>query len=76
MKKKKKELEAKYSKELQSKKEKMEKEYVSKLSAIDDSISNTVKEQAKVGKYDLVLAKGVVLVGGDDITKEVIKAVK
>ena len=51
--KKKKELEEKYSKELVSKKEKMEKEYVNKLSAIDASISKTVNEQAKAGNYNL-----------------------
>ena len=54
----------------------MEKEYVDKLQKIDDSISKTVKAQAKLGNYDLVLAKGVVLSGGDDITQAVIKAVK
>ena len=54
----------------------MEKDYVAKLQAIDDSISKTVKEQAKVGNYDLVLAKGVVLSGGEDITSAVIKVVK
>lgn len=74
--KKKKDLEAKYSKELQAKKDKMEKDYVTKLQAIDDSISKTVKDQAKVGNYNLVLAKGVVLSGGEDITAAVIKVVK
>ncbi len=74
--KKKKDLEAKYSKELQARKEKMEKEYVAKLSAIDASISKTVNAQAKAGGYNLVLAKNVVLHGGEDITQAVIKAVK
>ncbi len=74
--KKKKELEEKYSKELVSKKEKMEKEYVNKLSAIDASISKTVNEQAKAGNYNLVLSKGAVLYGGEDITQQVIKVVK
>lgn len=74
--KKKKELEAKYSKELQAKREKIEKDYITKLQAIDDSISKTVKAQAKAGNYNLVLAKGVVLSGGEDITAAVIKVVK
>lgn len=74
--KKKKELEAKYSKELQAKRDKIEKDYLTKLQAIDDSISKTVKAQAKAGNYDLVLAKGVVLSGGEDITAAVIKVVK
>lgn len=74
--KKKKELEEKYSKELLAKKEKMEKEYVSKLSAIDGNISKKINETAKAGNYDVVLAKGAVLYGGEDLTKAVIEAVK
>ena len=73
---KKKDLETKYTKELQTKREKMEKEYLTKLSAIDDNISKTVETQAKEGGYNLVLAKGVVLHGGEDITQAVIKALK
>ena len=73
---KKKSLEEKYSKELQAKREKMEKDYIEKLQKIDESISNTVKAQAKLGNYDLVLAKGVVLSGGEDITPLVINVVK
>ena len=73
---KKKELEEKYSKELISKKDKMEKDYINKLSKIDESISKTVNEQAKSGNYNIVLSKGAVLYGGEDITQTVIKAVK
>ena len=73
---KKKELEEKYSKELISKKDKMEKDYINKLSKIDESISKTVNEQAKAGNYNIVLSKGAVLYGGEDITQTVIKAVK
>lgn len=74
--KKKKTVEDKYNKELVAKKDKMEKEYASKLSAIDASISKTVQDQAKAGNYDVVLAKGVVLYGGDDLTEAVVKALK
>lgn len=74
--KKKKALEDKYTKELDAKKEKLEKDYISKLSAIDTSISKTVEAQAKANNYNLVLAKGVVLYGGEDITDVIIKAVK
>ena len=73
---KKKDLETNYTKELQTKKEKIEKEYLTKLSAIDATISKTVETQAKEGGYNLVLAKGVVLHGGEDITQAVIKALK
>lgn len=74
--KKKKALEDKYTKELNAKKDKLEKDYISKLSAIDTSISKTVEAQAKANNYNLVLAKGVVLYGGEDITDVIIKAVK
>ena len=74
--KKKKQLEDKYSKEIQTKRDKLEKDYASKLTAIDNSISKTIETQAKAKNYDVVLAKGVVLYGGDDLTSEIIKAVK
>ncbi len=74
--KKKQSLEEKYNKELISKREKLEKDYASKLAAIDKSISDKIVVEAKNGGYDIVLAKGVVLYGGTDITNNVIKAVK
>lgn len=73
---KKKALEDKYNKELNKKKADMDKNYATKLSAIDTNISNKINEQAKAGNYNIVLAKGVVLYGGEDITDIVIKAVK
>lgn len=74
--KKKKALEEKYSKELMTKREKLEKEYTTKLTAIDKNISSTITTQAKAKNYNIVLAKGVVLYGGDDITADIIKVVK
>lgn len=50
--------------------------YAKKLADIDKSISATIQAQAKKSGYDLVLAKGVVLYGGNDITAEVQKLVK
>ena len=73
---KKKELEQKYSKELTSKKANIEKDYAKKLKEIDKNISNTIKAQAKTGNYNLVLTKGVVLSGGEDITSAVAAAIK
>ena len=73
---KKKAAEEKYTKELQAKKQKMDTEYAEKLKAIDASISKKIAEQAKLKGYDIVLSKGIVLFGGDDITNEIIKAVK
>ena len=73
---KKKAAEEKYSKELQTKTEKIELEYASKLKAIDASISKQIETQAKAQGYDVVLSKGVVLYGGKDITSEIVKVVK
>ena len=74
--KKKQALEEKYNKELSSKKTAMDKIYSDKLTAIDATISKQIENQAKLGGYDIVLAKGVVLYGGSDITEAVKKAVK
>ncbi len=73
---KKKAAEEKYTKELQAKKEKMDKEYAEKLKAIDVSISQQIAEQAKLNGYDVVLSKGIVLYGGEDITAKIMKIVK
>lgn len=73
---KKKALEDKYNKELKTKTGAIEKEYAKKLQAIDTNISNAISQEAKAANYNLVLAKGVVLYGGDDITSSVIKTIK
>ena len=75
-KKKKKELEDKYNKEFKVKQETIAKNYENKLLAIDKSISAIITSNAKANGYDLVLAKGVVLSGGVDITDEIAKQVK
>lgn len=74
--KKKQALEEKYNKELSAKKTAMDKSYADKLTVIDSTISKQIETQAKAGGYDVVLAKGVVLYGGSDITEAVKKAVK
>ena len=74
--KKKQALEDKYNKELNTKRAAMDKNYATKLEAIDKAISAQIAAQAKTGGYDIVLAKGVVLYGGSDITEAVKKAVK
>ena len=73
---KKKAAEEKYTKELQQKREKIESDYALKLKQIDTSISQQIEAQARAKGYDLVLSKGIVLFGGDDITADVIKVVK
>ena len=74
--KKKQALEDKYNKALAKKKEAMDKNYTTKLTAIDKAISEKIAVQAQEGGFDVVLAKGVVLYGGSDITEAVKKAVK
>lgn len=71
-------LEKKLKSELAAKKATVEKNYATKLEAIDKNISNIIAQKAKAKGFDLVLAKGVVLYSGTgvDITNEVIQAVK
>lgn len=73
---KKKALEAKYNKELNAKRNAIQKDYTNKLTNIDKSISATIAQKAKAANYSMVLAKGVVLYGGEDITAEIQKVVK
>ncbi len=69
-------LEEKYTKEFQSKRASIAKNYETKLLSIEKEISSVIDTQAKSGGYDLVLAKGVVLSGGTDITSEIAKQIK
>lgn len=73
---KKKALEDKYNKELNTKRNNIQKDYTNKLANIDKSISALIAQKAKAAGYELVLAKGVVLYGGTDITAEIAKNVK
>ncbi len=73
---KKQELVKKYDKELAAKREANAKQYRQKLAAIDKSITSSIVAQAKAMGYDMVIAKGVVLYGGDDITDEISKSIK
>ncbi len=74
--KKKKALEDKYNKEFKLKQENITKNYETKLLAIDKSITALINSNAKTNGYNLVLAKGIVLSGGTDITEEISKQVK
>ena len=73
---KKKALAEKYDKEIRAKQEANAKAYQTKLEAIDKSINATITQQAKAMGYDMVLLKGIVLFGGDDITETILKVVK
>lgn len=74
--KKKKALMDKYDKQLKTKQDTNIKTYKTKLETIDKNINATIIQQAKNLGYDMVLTKGVVLYGGDDITEAVLKVVK
>ena len=68
---KKKALEEKYTKRAA-----ISKDYETKWLAVEKNISSIIDEKAKADGYNLVLAKGVVLSGGTDITEDVAKKVK
>lgn len=72
---KKKALEEKYAKELNSKREAYAQQYNTKMMDIQNNILNAVREQALADNYDLVIAKDVVLYGGNDITPALQKKV-
>lgn len=73
---KKQELVKKYEKELAAKREANMKAYKTKLEAIDKSVTATINNYAKTNGYDLVIVKGAVLYGGEDITEAVSKIIK
>ena len=69
-------LAKKYDGELKKKQEAIAKNYKEKLQAVDKSISETIANVAKTNGYDVVISKGVVVYGGQDITEAVMKVVK
>ena len=63
----------KYNAEFAKKKEVLAKDYASRLQAVDKSITDTL---ARLKGYNMVISKGVVVYGGDNITADVQKVVK
>lgn len=66
----------KYNADFAKKKEALAKDYTARLQAVDKSITDTIATQAKLKGYNMVISKGVVVFGGDDITADVQKVVK
>ena len=66
----------KYNAEFAKKKEAIAKDYAARLQAVDKSITDTISTQARLKGYNMVISKGVVVYGGDDITADVQKVVK
>ncbi len=64
-------LEEKYTKEFNTKKEALEKDYNNRLKNIEKSITDEIAKKAQKDSYDYVFAKSVVLYGGKDITNEI-----
>ena len=66
----------KYNADFAKKKETIAKDYAAKLKAVDKSITETISTTARAKGYNMVISKGVVVFGGDDITADVQKVVK
>ncbi len=64
-------LEEKYTNEFNSKKAALEKDYSTRLSAIEKNIKDEIAKKAQQDKYDYVFAKSVLLYGGKDITNDI-----
>lgn len=62
------ELQDKYNSEFNRKKEIIDNQYKTKLSAIEKSLHNDIANSAKKNNYDFVIAKNMVFYGGEDIT--------
>lgn len=69
-------LENKYNIQLRTMKKAMDDNYNKKLTEIDLGITKAVEKAAQEQGYNVVLAKGTVLYGGDDITQEIQKVIK
>lgn len=67
------ELQANYSKQIETKRNAIEEEYSKKIVQITTNIKNLISTQAKKTDYNLVLPTGMVISGGEDITDIVIK---
>ncbi len=67
------ELQANYSKEIETKRNAIDEDYSKKIVQITSNIKNLISNQAKKTDYNLVLPTGMVISGGEDITDNVIK---
>jgi len=69
-------LEDKYMKEFSTKRDALERDYNTRLEAIEKNIKSEIAKKAQKDSYDYVFAKSVVLYGGKDITQELINTIK
>lgn len=69
-------MEAVYRKQIENKKNSMDEEYNNKLVKVTSKIRSLISSEAKKTNYNLVLPTGMVITGGDDITKDIVKKLK
>ena len=69
------ELQKKYEAELAQKQQAIQSASAQKLQDFDNKLTSLIAEQAKSKGYDIVVAKGLVLYGGTDITQDIAKAI-
>ena len=62
-------LQDKYNAEFNRRKELIDEQYKTRLSAVENSLRHDILESAKKHNYDFVIAKNVVFCGGEDITE-------
>lgn len=69
-------LEENYNKQLNEKKNALDKDYSKKLADADKNITELINKKAHAMGYNLILTKSTVLGGAVDITPEIIKELK
>ena len=66
----------KYNAEFALKKRDIALQYQQELKTVSDNITQTVADEAKKKGFSMVIAKNIVVFGGEDITEEIAKIVK
>ena len=66
----------KYNAEFVLKKRDIALQYQQELKIVSENITQTVADEAKKKGFSMVIAKSIVIYGGEDITEEIAKIVK
>ena len=70
------EMEASYRKQIEEKKLAMDEDYNKKVTKINNDIKHVISDEAKKENFNLVLPTGMVISGGEDITKNIASKIK